>query len=43
MSEEVRSLITFNNEQAELSAQKADELFGEARLWMILTIIAAGV
>ncbi|QIJ01379.1 methyl-accepting chemotaxis protein [Stutzerimonas balearica] len=43
MSEEVRSLIAFNNEQAELSAQKADELFGEARLWMILTIIAAGV
>ncbi len=43
MSEQIRSLITFNNKQAELSALRADELFAQARIWMIVTIILAGL
>ncbi|EWC39642.1 methyl-accepting chemotaxis protein [Stutzerimonas stutzeri] len=43
MSQVLRDLVTYNNEQAELSAQEADKLSSNARIWMIATIIAAGL
>jgi len=43
MSQQVRKLVSFNNEQATKSARRADELFAEARMWMIATILFAAI
>ncbi|PWY45618.1 methyl-accepting chemotaxis protein [Pseudomonas sp. RW405] len=43
MSQLIRDLVRFNNEQALHSAKSADELFGRARAWMIVTIVLAGL
>ncbi|AVD88565.1 methyl-accepting chemotaxis protein [Pseudomonas sp. SWI44] len=43
MSQALRDLVSYNTEQAELSSQEADKLFSNARVWMIATIIAAGL
>lgn len=43
MSQQVRTLVSFNNQQATKSARRADELFAEARMWMIATILFAAI
>ncbi|MDF3172120.1 methyl-accepting chemotaxis protein [Pseudomonas sp. ER28] len=43
MSELIRDLVSINNEQALQSARDADEIFGMARAWMIVTIVLAGL
>jgi len=43
MSQQVRDLVQFNNDQAALSARRADDLFADARTWMIATIVVAAL
>lgn len=43
MSQQVRELVRFNNDQATLSGHRADELFADARAWMIATILFAAL
>ncbi len=43
MSQQVRDLVQFNNDQSALSARRADDLFADAQTWMIATIVIAAL
>ncbi|MCF7203463.1 methyl-accepting chemotaxis protein [Pseudomonas sp. JM10B5a] len=43
MSDEIRALVRFNDERSRESAESAAAIFDSARLWMAVTVIAAGL
>ncbi len=43
MSDEIRALVRFNDERSRESAESAADIFDSARLWMAITVIAAGL